>query len=221
MPVLPFTILIVLFGGAALKAEYSHVSHYISELNATGSNWSWQIGYVGFLPLGLLGLVLPVVVAPRARLNGIGKIGCWLLIAEPVAYVGSAFAPCDLGCPATGSLSQNAHNFLSAITLVMTTLGLVLLSCNISLSPVQRVAWLVLAATFITLYTLALVPDLAQWRGLLQRFAEGILYGCVCLVGWRLLKDRSDSDDSKERGSTCRGLYSPRKETPLSSRDAL
>lgn len=48
---------LVLFGGAALKAEYNHVSQYISELNATGSEWSWQIGYLGFLPLGLLGLV--------------------------------------------------------------------------------------------------------------------------------------------------------------------
>jgi len=204
----------VLFGGAALKTEYNHVSQYISELNATGSDWSWQIGYLGFLPLGLLGLVLLVVVAPRARLNGISKIGCWLLVAEPVAYVGSAFAPCDLGCPATGSLSQNAHNVLSVITLPMTTLGLVFLSCNSKLSPVRRVAWLVLAATFITLYAFALAPDLTQWRGLLQRFAEGILYGCLCLISWRLLKDRSDCNDSTERGSTCCGLHSPQRGTP-------
>ena len=189
---------LVLFGGAALKAEYSHVSQYISELNATGSDWSWQIGYMGFFPLGLLGLVLLVEVAPRARLNGISKIGCWLLIAEPVAYVSSAFAPCDLGCPAMGSLSQNAHNFLSAITLVMTTVGLVLLSCNSRLSPLQRVAWLVLAATFITLYVFALAPDLAQWRGLLQRFAEGILYSCLCFISWRLLTGRNDSTELNE-----------------------
>lgn len=188
---------LVLFGGAALKVEYSHVSQYISELNAVGSEWSWQIGYLGFLPLGLLGLVLLVVVASRARLNGISKIGCWLLVAEPVAYVGSAFAPCDLGCPTMGSFSQNAHNFLSAITLVMTTLGLVLLSCNSRLSPVHRVAWLVLAATFITLYVFALAPDLTQWRGLLQRFAEGILYSCLCLISWRLLADRNGSNGTQ------------------------
>ena len=178
---------LVLFGGGALKAEYSHVSQYISELNATGSDWSWQIGYLGFLPLGLLGFPLLLAVAPRARLNGISKIGCWLLIAEPVAYVGSAVAPCDLGCPSAGSLSQNVHNVLSVVTLLMTTLGLVFLSCNGRLSPVQRVGWLALAATFIALYTFALVPDAAQWRGLLQRFAEGILYGCLCLISWRVL----------------------------------
>ena len=185
---------LVLFGGAALKAEYSHVSQYISELNATGSEWSWQIGYLGFLPLGLLGLVLLVVVAPRARLNGISKIGCWLLVAEPVAYVGSVVAPCDLGCPAMGSFSQNAHNVLSVFTLLMTTLGLVFLSCNSRLSAVQRVAWLVLAATFITLYAFVLAPDLAQWRGLIQRIAEGILYSCLCYSSWRLLANRNGPD---------------------------
>ena len=188
---------LVLFGGAALKAEYSHVSQYISELNATGSDWSWQIGYLGFLPLGLLGLWLVLVVTPRARLNGISKIGSWLLIAEPVAYVGSAVAPCDLGCPAVGSLSQNMHNLLAVVTLLMTTLGLVFLSCNSRLSPVQRMAWLVLAATFIALYTFALVPDLAHWRGLLQRFAEGILYSCLCFISWQLLADRNGPDGTE------------------------
>lgn len=71
--------LLVVLGGAALKDEYSHFSQYISELNATGSAWSWQIGYLGFLPLGLLGLLLLLVVAPRARLNGITLVGCWLV----------------------------------------------------------------------------------------------------------------------------------------------
>lgn len=186
---------LVLFGGASLKTEYSHISQYISELNATGSAWSWQIGYLGFLPLGLLGLLSLIVVAPYARLNGISRVGCWLLIAEPVVYVGSAFAPCDLGCSGTGSLSQNVHNILAVTTLIMTALGLVFLSFNDRLTPVKRVGWLALAATFITLYTLALVPDFAQWRGLLQRLAEGILYGCLCLVSWQLLSGHNDPVD--------------------------
>ena len=181
----------VLFGGASLKADYSHVSQYISELNAVGSAWSWQIGYLGFLPLGLLGFALLLVVARNSRLTGISLIGCWLLIGEPIAYAGSAFAPCDLGCPSTGSLSQNVHNILSVITLLMTTLGLVLLSFNKRITQIGRVGWLVLAAIFVTLYTLALVPDLAPWKGLLQRMAEGTLYGCLCLIAWQLLAARN------------------------------
>ena len=193
--------LLVLFGGASLKSEYSHVSQYISELNAVGSAWSWQIGYFGFLPLSLLGLLLLLVVAPHTNLNGISRVGYWLLIAEPVAYASSAFAPCDLGCPSTGSLSQNVHNVLAVITLLMTTLGLVLLSLNDRLAPAKRAGWVVLAATFITLYTFALVPEVAEWKGLLQRLAEGILYGSLCLVGWQLLARHNNPAEREDTGS--------------------
>ena len=189
---------IVIFGGASLKADYSHVSQYISELNAKGSAWSWQIGYFGFLPLGLLGLLLLSVVAPRTRLNGISRIGCWLLVAEPIAYISSALAPCDLGCPSTGSLSQDAHNLLAVVTLIMTTIGLVFLSLNGRLGSAKRAGWLGLAVTYITLYTFALVPDVAEWRGLLQRLAEGTLYGCLCLVSWRILSGHDSPAELKE-----------------------
>lgn len=182
---------IVVFGGASLKADYSHVSQYISELNAVGSAWSWQIGYLGFLPLGLLGFALLLMVGRSARLTGISQIGYWLLTGEPIAYVGSAFAPCDLGCPSTGSLSQDVHNAVSVVTLLMTTSGLVLLSFNKRITQTKRVGWLVLAAIFITLYTLALVPDFAPLKGLLQRLAEGVLYGSLCVVAWRLLAARN------------------------------
>ena len=177
----------VMFVGGSLKNEYSHVTQYISELNALGTSWSWQIGYLGFLTLGLLGILLLLVVVPHAKLSGISHIGGWLLIAEPVAYIGSAFAPCDLGCPSAGSLSQNIHNILSVVTLPVTTLGLVFLSFNKRLTVPKRMGWLFLAAAFITLYILALLPDLAPWRGLLQRTAEGTLYGCLCVVSWHLL----------------------------------
>ena len=186
----------VLYGGALLKAEYSHIGQYISELNASGSAWNWQIGYFGFVPIGLLGFALLLVVVPRARLPGPSRLGCWLLIAEPIAYVGSALAPCDLGCPSTGSLSQNIHNILSVITLLMTTLGLVLLFFSERLATRKRAGWLALATTFLALYALALVPDLAPWRGLLQRVAEGVLYGCLCVVSWQMLSDRGECQDS-------------------------
>ena len=119
-------------------------------------------------------------------------MGCWLLVAEPEVYVASATFPCDIGCPVEGSHSQNIHNFISAITLPMTTLGLVLQFFNKGIATVRRVGWLVLAGVFNTLYSLALVPDFAGWRVLLQRLAEGILYGCLCLVRWQLLSAQND-----------------------------
>ncbi len=195
----------VVFGGASLKADYSLTAQYISELNATGSEWSWQIGYLGFLPLGLLGLFMLVTVARNTQLTGISLMGTWLLAGEPIAYLGSAFAPCDLGCPSSGSLSQNVHNVLSLITLLMTTLGLVFLSFNKNLTPPGRAGWALSGAVFITLYMLALAPDLDSWRGLLQRLAEGILYGSLCLVSWRLLAATGQAQHHELGGATADG----------------
>ena len=208
-PVVALAILyaVVVYGGGSLKDDYSNFSQYISELNALGSSWSWQIGYLGFFPLGLLGFLLLLVVVPNAKLTGISHIGGWLLVAEPVAYIGSAFAPCDLGCPTEGSLSQNIHNLLSLVTLPVTTLGLVFLSLNKRLTLPKRMGWLVLAATFITLYALALVPDLAPWRGLLQRIAEGTLYGCLCVVSWRLLSSYQDVTERSGHVTSPTGAY--------------
>lgn len=76
----------------------------------------------------------------------------------------------------------------------MTTSGLVLLTFNKTLSQGKRIGWFVLAATFIGLYGLALMPDLDPIRGLLQRLAEGILYGSLWILSWRVLSNgRSDS----------------------------
>ncbi len=192
--VVAFFYCVVVFGGSFLKDDYSHISQYISELNAAGTAWDWQIGYFGFVPLGLLGLVLMLLVRPSARAIGASEIGFWFLMAEPMVYVFSAFAPCDLGCPSEGSLSQNLHNVVSAVTLLVTTSGVVLLAFNSEFSPRKRIGWLVLALTFIGFYVLALVPDLDPIRGLLQRLAEGILYSSLLVASWRLLSNgRSDS----------------------------
>ena len=187
--VLAVFYVVVVYGGASLKTDYSHISQYISELNAAGSAWDWQTGYFGFLPLGLLGFMLLLLVWPSTKLAGACALGYWLLIGEPIAYVGSVFFPCDLGCPTEGSFSQNVHNVVSTVTLLITTAGLVLLSFNRRLSPIKRIGWVVLAATFMGLYALALVPDLEPVRGVLQRLAEGILYGSLCLLSWRLLSN--------------------------------
>ena len=145
----------------------------------------------------MLALITFPVIAPSTRLSGVSQIGYWMLIAEPIAYAGSTFAPCDPGCPSTGSLSQNVHNVLGGVTLLITTIGLALLFFNDRIAPKKRAGWLLLAGMYISLYALALVPDFAPWRGLLQRLAEGILYGCWCLVGWRLLAAEEDSSAAK------------------------
>lgn len=179
--------LIMLFGGGALKPGYSHVSQYISELNAVGTPFANTIGWLGFVPFGVFAAALLFAAAAKAPVRGASRLGYWLLLAEPIAYIGSALAPCDLGCPVEGSLSQTLHNLLGLVTYVATTLAIALLSFTPGLKIWQRLGWIVLVILWFSLFAMMLDSSLDPWRGLLQRLAEWLVYGVLCICAWRLL----------------------------------
>ncbi len=107
-------------------------------------------------------------------------------MCEPLAWIGSALAPCDPGCPATGSLDQQLHTLLGMLTYGGTALGLLLLATAPRLPARIRLLWAGLAATWLLLFVLMAAPGLQAWRGLLQRLAEWLVYGALCVAAWRL-----------------------------------
>ena len=181
-----FSYLATVYGGGWLKGDFGHLSDYVSELNATGTTWAWQIGAFGFVPFGLLAFALLWAAAPNAPVTRNSRLGYWLLAAEPVAWIGSALAPCDPGCPTEGSLSQNIHNLLGGTTYLVTAFGLALLSRSPLISPRARKGWGALAAVWLILFALMLQPELVSWRGFFQRLAETLVYGCLCVAAWRV-----------------------------------
>lgn len=178
--------LCMLFGGALLKPGYSHLAQYISELGASGSAHARLISLAGFVPVGLVAAWLLVATAPFAPVGGASRFGYWLLLCEPLAWIGSALAPCDLGCPAGGSTRQLLHTLLGLVTYGGTALGLLLLATAPRLRIGLRLLWIALAATWLLLFVLMAAPDLQPWRGLLQRLAEWLVYGALCGAAWRL-----------------------------------
>ena len=181
------TYFIMLIGGGLLKPGFSHVRQYISELNAITTPHAALIGWVGFIPFGISGLILMVYAAKYIPLSGFGKVGYWLLIAEPIAYIGSAFAPFDVGCPAEGSLSQFIHNALGAVTYLMTTIGLIIISLSPSLAMKWRAFWFAIAIIWFGLFSLMIDPSFGEWRGIIQRLAEWIVYGAIIITAWKFL----------------------------------
>lgn len=178
--------LLMLFGGAALKPGYSPVSQYISELGASGSEHARLISLFGFIPVGVLAALLLWASAARAPVTGASRLGYWLLMFEPLAWIGSALAPCDLGCPSSGSLSQSLHTLLGGFTYLGTALGLVLLATTPAINASTRLLWIALAALWLLLFVLMALPSLQPWRGLLQRLAEWSVYSALCISAWRL-----------------------------------
>jgi len=188
--------LLMLLGGAALKPGYSPLSQYISELGATGSAHAQAISLFGFIPVGVLAALLLFAFARLAPVSGASRFGYWLLLFEPLAWIGSALAPCDLGCPIGGSLSQSLHTLLGVFTYLGTALGLVLLATAPTLRPATRVLWIALAGLWLLLFVLMGLEPLQPLRGLLQRLAEWSVYSALCITAWRLSTSAAAADNA-------------------------
>ncbi len=178
------------WGVALFKPGYSHASQFISELNASGTAFAWQAGWLGFVPFGLSILLLAWRATPLLPLRGIGRVGVWLVAAmEAGAWIGSAFAPCDVGCPidGSGSTSQQLHNLLGGGTYLGTTLGVVLIAISPGLRAGSRLLLAMAVVLWFVLFGAMVDPAFANVRGVLQRAAEVILYGTLLATAWRSL----------------------------------
>jgi Protein of unknown function (DUF998) len=176
--------------GAAIKPGYSHLSQYLSEMNATGSAYADLLGFGGFMPLGLLLAGFLIAAAPLVEAHGLARAGFWLLWSQPIAFVGVALWPCDLGCPIDGSANQLAHNIHGLVTYVAGGVSLLLLSLGPAAdAPGRGSRWFlrISALLWLVLFVLMLDDSLAPVRGLQQRIADALLAAAVLIVAWRFI----------------------------------
>lgn len=188
---------VVLFGlvfygiGATVKPGYSSASQFISELNATGTAWAQELGYFGFVPLGVLFGAFLWAAGPHAQVRGASRLGWFLLWAQPLSLVAVAFVPCDAGCPVEGSAVQALHNLQGVVAYFASGLGLFLLSFAPSLahSPAYWRYYLRLAgAAFAIIFIVMLSPEVAHIRGALQRTADALLALSLLLIAWHVVR---------------------------------
>jgi hypothetical protein len=175
-PVMPQLIILTLFWvglqlvATWVKDDFSHVSQYISEINATGSTAAGAFGWVGFIPLAMVSFGVLLTARPHLRVKGISHIGWSLLFFYPVAYLGAAMAPCDLGCPTDGSSSQALHNIISMVSYFGFALGTLLLTFTPKTTWPVRFAFVFLSVIIALGFVLMINPELAEVRGAIQRY---------------------------------------------------
>lgn len=180
--------LLVTIAGGLYFPDYSHSRDYISELGASGTITGVWVSYLGFLPIGLLLAAFLITASPRLSARGWARVGFFLLYGAPLAYISSAFAPCDAGCPIEGSLSQQMHTLLGLPEYIGGGLGLLLFAgsyCNDGRDKLGRL--LIAGAGVFTLLGLLLMmfPVNPDHVGLNQRIAEIALFGGMLTIAWR------------------------------------
>lgn len=174
-------VLVLLVSGIVLPEalgliadDYSSASNYLSELGALGAPFNATINYFGFLPVGLMILVLVGLLWRRLPRNGLVNVGLICLLGLSIGYLGAFFFPCDPGCPATGTARQAIHNLAGLTGYLGSVVGLFALYFGIRqpLSGMLPTATL-LCACWVTLSVLLMFnPNLDAVRGAAQRFAD-------------------------------------------------
>jgi hypothetical protein len=176
----------IVFG--AMWPGHSHVRHYISVLGARGAPHADLVNYVGFLPTGVATMLFIIALGPALPRTAQVRRAQWFLAVFAGGYIGTAFLPCDPGCPAFGSISQCLHSLLAVCGYTGAIVGLSMLASAFRGDERWRnlvpFTWLC-AATVAIGFVLMLLPQFAPWRGLTQRVAEAAMFGWIVTAAFR------------------------------------
>lgn len=188
--------------GGWLQPGYSHTAQYISELGAVGAAHPALVNFGGFLPVAAAVAAFVWFGFPALARSRLSAVGCGLLLGVAAGYLLAALAPCDAGCPASGSARQAVHNLGGVLEYLGGGLGLLLIGAGQVRTPgLQRPALSTLLAAFTTLgvffFILGAEPD-HPLRGLWQRVAETAIFGWIALTSLRLLSGGHSPEPSSE-----------------------
>ena len=158
-----------------LRSDYNLINHFISELGAAGAEYSRIINYFGFVPTAFSALIIALLLQSKFSNTRLFRAGL-LLVGSGVfiGYFGAFIFPCDYGCPAEGSFSQNMHNNLGLIYYLIIPVGLFVLGIGLRKEPMIINSSISFGATFVFLlgFFMMLNPSQIDLLGLWQRLAD-------------------------------------------------
>ena len=158
-----------------LRSDYNLINHFISELGAAGAEYSRIINYFGFVPTAFSALIIVLLLQSKFSNTRLSRAGL-LLIGSGVfiGYFGAFIFPCDYGCPAEGSFSQNMHNNLGLIYYLIIPVGLFVLGIGLRKEPMIINSSISFGAAFVFLlgFFMMLNPSQIDLLGFWQRLAD-------------------------------------------------
>jgi hypothetical membrane protein len=181
-----FSAVVIL--AAALRADYSHATQFISELGATGSSRASLMNFAGFVPGGsgliAFGVALGRIL-PRSPLT---RTAASLLVVFGSGVAASGIISCDPGCPQTGgSLANSVHDKIAPLSFLCAIAASCLLSFSFRRDSAWRsVSFYSLATSVVGLGFLMLLVNSLESRaltGLWQRLLLVALFSWCAVIG--------------------------------------
>lgn len=157
---------------ARRSVGYSHVRNTISELGERDASDQRAVALWLFLPVGLMALWVALLVVDTNLPLAV------LAVCLAVGYLVTAAFPCDPGSPLSGSFRQVAHNLGGAVQYIGG--GLALLALEERVAVFGPAGLVVLGCAFAISFLRR-----NSWRGIIQRVAEVLLFGCLLAGTWQ------------------------------------
>jgi hypothetical protein len=186
-----FVALIAVCG--ALRPDYSHVRHFISELGATGTPNAALMNAAGFLPAGVLLAAFGVALALSFPRRGAALPAAACVTAFGLGHVAAGLWSCDAGCPIEGaSWEATVHDRVSLAAFLAGVAGVGLWAVVFRrLESWRSLATYSAVSSVIALGLLGGLGLSMQTRavtGAWQRLFIGTLYLWCAVVGLRVFR---------------------------------
>ena len=175
----------------AMRPEFNHITHYISELGERGSSTEFMMRYAAFGFTGLLYLYFASALLATFRVGWSATLAAGLIGLEGLGRMGAGVFACDPGCAGL-SLSQELHRLFAAIGFLSGILAAIAWGLIFRRHGwPQILTWYsvgtgVLALVFLVLMSWSRNPVNAP--GLFEHLATGVLSLWLLVFAVRLLR---------------------------------
>jgi len=174
----------------AMRPEFSHVTHYISELGERGSSTEFLMRYGGFGFTGLLYVCFAAALPATFRDGWYPTLAAGLVALDGLGRIGAGVFACDPGC-AGHSSSQALHHLFATLGFSSGILAAVawgLLFRRRGWSPLST--WYSIGSGILALILLLLMSSSRNplhAPGLLEHLATGVLSLWLLVFAARLM----------------------------------
>lgn len=162
----------------ALRPDFSHLTHYISELGERGSTTEALMRYGGFEFTGVLYLCFAGALLPTFRNGWLATSAIMLIALDGVGRFGAGVFPCDPGC-VQATAGPNLHRLFATLGFCSGTLATFFWGFVVRrIPPLRSLTLFSLASGAVASVSLVLMSralDPAHPPGLLEHLATVVL----------------------------------------------